>query len=337
MPDKSAMPTLQSPQALSCQPRQLAERRAGRAAGEIHAFEKAEEIARRIKDAAASEKALIGKLEQRDFAAQYRVLFPWGVNVDRRGGADNGHVISGSDGSVPSGDDTDSVPSTTKPEKWCLTYGFHVRTVRRWCELLDERKYVKRKGMIFDRCWKLAELWQAANYSSASNEWYTPAPYIEAVREVLGGIDLDPASSAQANAVVGASEFFSQEDDGLAREWFGRVFMNPPYGKTTEHRSLAAAFCNKAIDEFNLGNVEACIILVNSLHSQSWQAPLYDHTICLVDHRIHFVSADGEENENPTFQNIFVYLGRDIGKFAAVFSRFGYVMGKIAAPVPQLG
>jgi phage N-6-adenine-methyltransferase len=262
------------------------------------------------------------------------------------GGADNGHVISGPDSSVPSGDDThsvpfggetDTVPSTTKPEKWCLAYGFHVRTVRRWCELLDEGTYIKRKGMIFDRCWKLAELWQAANYSSASDQWYTPAPYIEAVREVLGGIDLDPASSAQANAVVRASKFFSRENDGLACEWFGRVFMNPPYGKTTEHRSLAAAFCNKAIDEFAAGKIEACIILVNSLHSQSWQAPLYEHVICLVDHRIHFVSGDGEENENPTNQNIFVYLGRDITKFAEVFSRFGYVVGKIAAPVPQLG
>jgi hypothetical protein len=88
MPGKSAMPTLQSPQALRWkQPGQLAERRAGRAASEIHAFKKAEEIARRIKDGAAFEKALIGKLEsQRDFATQYRALFPWGVNVDRRGG-----------------------------------------------------------------------------------------------------------------------------------------------------------------------------------------------------------------------------------------------------------
>jgi hypothetical protein len=287
--------------------RALAERRAGKAASEIHAAGLAEDIAERVKDPTALEGAVLRKLEaQRDFAAQYQGLFQVGRPEKN---SDSAVRISG--------------------DEWCLSFGFHVRTVRRWCELLDVAAYAGRQKAIVRKCWELAELWQAANYSSVSNEWYTPAKYLEAVREVLGGIDLDPASSAQANAVVRATEFFSQEDDGLTRKWFGRAFMNPPYGKHEEHRSLAAAFCNKAIDEFATGNIEACIILVNSLHSQSWQRPLYDYAICFVNHRIHFISADGEENENPTFQNIFVYLGRDIAKFAEVFSRFGYVMQRV--------
>jgi hypothetical protein len=288
--------------------RVVAEKRAKKAAANIHAAGLAEEIAARVKDGAALEGALICKLEaQRDFAAQYRDLFSVGrpENVVR-----SGHNFP-------------------KAEEWCLSFGFAWRTVRRWCELLDAIVYAEKQKAVIKKCWELAELWQAANYSSESNEWYTPAKYIEAVREVLGGIDLDPASSAQANEVVRATEIFTQEHDGLARDWFGRVFMNPPYGKTEEHRSLAAAFCNKALTEFATGNIEAGIILVNSLHSQTWQAPLYDHAICFVDHRIHFVSADGEENEAPTFQNIFVYLGNDLLKFADVFSRFGYVMRRI--------
>ena len=47
-----------------------------------------------------------------------------------------------------------------------------------------------------------------------NNEWYTPHKYIEAAREVLGEIDLDPASCAFANQVVKAKQFFTKR-----REW----------------------------------------------------------------------------------------------------------------------
>jgi hypothetical protein len=47
----------------------------------------------------------------------------------------------------------------------------------------------------------------------------------------MGGIDLDPASCATANETVRARTFYSRKDDGLKRPWFGRVWLNPPYGK----------------------------------------------------------------------------------------------------------
>jgi phage N-6-adenine-methyltransferase len=297
------------PSALTDSTRALAEVQAGKAAAAIMVAEKAEQAARLIKDPTALEGALIAKLDaQRDFAAQYVALFPHGVRLDRR--------------------DDSSVGSTNAVE-FCHAHLFHIRTVQRWCELLDPANYVAKKKEILRRCWELAELLQSASFSSASAEWYTPAPYVEAARAVLGQIDLDPASSEQANATVRAAKFFSKKDDGLAREWSGRAFLNPPYGRLPDGGSLAAEFCNKAVDEFRAERVEACIILVNSLHSQSWQAPLFEYPICLVDHRIQFISADGEENKNPTFQNMFVYLGRDVGKFADLFSRFGYVVSKI--------
>jgi DNA N-6-adenine-methyltransferase (Dam) len=168
---------------------------------------------------------------------------------------------------------------------------------------------------------------QSSFYMSDSNEWYTPAPYIVSVRTVLGGIDLDPASNATANLTVGADKIFTEKDDGLKQSWHGRIFLNPPYG-VVERESSAGLWCQKAISEYESGNVEAGIILVNSVHAKKWQRPLFQFPFCLVDHRIKFVS-DKDKNPNPTFMNMFVYLGRDKQRFADVFSQWGYVAATI--------
>lgn len=275
----------------------------------IHASEAAERAAARTKDVAAFEAAIVSKLEaQRDFAADYQNKFQAG----RPENSDRTSRISAAD--------------------YCARFGFNDRTVRRWAErLLDPATFKIECHQRLLKTWRLIEMEQAANFSSESFEWYTPGKYIEAVREALGDIDLDPASSEQANRTIKAKEIFTEEQDGLELDWHGRVFVNPPYGKSSEYGSLAGAFCNKAMAEYETGNVQACIILVNSVHSQNWQAPLYDYTVCFVDHRIQFVSSDGEENKNPTFQNIFVYLGQNEQRFANAFAKFGYVMRKLQA------
>ena len=42
----------------------------------------------------------------------------------------------------------------------------------------------------------------------------------------MGGIDLDPASSAEAQKTIKAKKFFSAADDGLGKKWRGRVWLN---------------------------------------------------------------------------------------------------------------
>lgn len=75
------------------------------------------------------------------------------------------------------------------------------------------------------------------------NEWYTPSLYIEAARQVMGGIDLDPASCAVADQTVKATNYFSQEEDGLAQTWHGRVWCNPPFSSISDtiQTSLSAS------------------------------------------------------------------------------------------------
>lgn len=61
---------------------------------------------------------------------------------------------------------------------------------------------------------------------SANVEWYTPPEIIHA----LGTFDLDPATSREAMLLnQSASRFYTKEDNGLIKEWNGRVWLNPPY------------------------------------------------------------------------------------------------------------
>jgi hypothetical protein len=72
----------------------------------------------------------------------------------------------------------------------------------------------------------------AANvkHSSATAEHFTPPWLVEAAREVMGVIELDPASCEAANEYIRARRIFTIADNGFAQRWSGRVFLNPPGG-----------------------------------------------------------------------------------------------------------
>lgn len=155
---------------------------------------------------------------------------------------------------------------------------------------------------------------------SDSPEWYTPQEYVDAAREVMGGIDLDPASCELANQTVGATYIFTKTDDSLNQEWRGRVFLNPPYGAD------GPPFVGKLVDEFNVGHVSQAVILVNSRATDAgWFQPMFDGVICFTDHRIDFNSPD-EKNTSSTHGSCFIYFGTNDNKFAEVFSEFGNVV-----------
>ena len=62
----------------------------------------------------------------------------------------------------------------------------------------------------------------------ANDELYTP----KALFDKLGlEFDLDVASSYNPNIATPTLNRFTLEDDALSKEWFGRVWMNPPFSK----------------------------------------------------------------------------------------------------------
>lgn len=66
--------------------------------------------------------------------------------------------------------------------------------------------------------------------TNKSVEWYTPAWVFH---ELGLKFDLDPASPHDMQTFVPAETKYTIFDNGLAKEWFGRVWLNPPYGTET--------------------------------------------------------------------------------------------------------
>jgi hypothetical protein len=161
--------------------------------------------------------------------------------------------------------------------------------------------------------------------ASTNNEWYTPARYVDAARELMGGIDVDPASNPMANETIRATTYYTQETDGLAHDWHGRVWLNPPYGFAEGGKSNQEIWSARLIAQYWAGITHEAVLLVNAVTDRTWFAPLWDFPICFTDHRIRFYNQDTEAGQ-PTHGNVLVYLGPEVARFTAVFSAFGHIV-----------
>ena len=152
--------------------------------------------------------------------------------------------------------------------------------------------------------------------NSTDNEWYTPEKYIELAREVMGSIDLDPASNDFANKTVKANRYYTEEEDGLKQEWFGNIWMNPPY---------STALLQRFAEKLTESKFKQAIVLVNNATETAWFEMLVSKASAIVFHkgRIRFVKRDGEHG-SPLQGQAFIYYGDNADKFLDVFGEYGW-------------
>lgn len=161
---------------------------------------------------------------------------------------------------------------------------------------------------------------QLINQTSGNFEYYTPYKIVQAARQTMGKIDLDPASSHLANKFVKATSIFTIEDDGLKQKWFGKVWMNHPFGRDTNPKWI-----KKIIEEYKCGNiVEACCITYAST-SEAWFQPLLSYLQCFLVPRTNYILPDGSKKQGVTKGSVVTYLGNNSINFHESFASFGHI------------
>jgi len=119
-----------------------------------------------------------------------------------------------------------------------------------------------------------------------SDDWYTPAYLFDALGEQF---DLDVAAPPCGPRYVPAGNWLFS--DGLGAQWYGFVWMNPPFGHQSTKRKWLTRF-------FDHG--DGIALLPDRTSAPWWQefAPLAS-SILFVSPKIKFERPDGSLGEQP--------------------------------------
>jgi hypothetical protein len=183
---------------------------------------------------------------------------------------------------------------------------------------------------------RIAMEYEQSSLLIRADDWYTPKEWTDRVLEVMGSIDLDPASCHEANRhCVNATKWYSKEINGLDphHEWFGNVYLNPPYGRD---EMSARGFMGRLRDEVLAGNVKQAVTCIQDWSiGVQWFRPIWelDTLHCTPWSRIQFIAphGTGKSNSSPNKGNIFTYIGPHKERFAEVFGKSGTLFARWTA------
>lgn len=181
------------------------------------------------------------------------------------------------------------------------------------------------------------------HHAPPDSERYTPPEIVAAVKDTLGQIDLDPATTPLVNRTfIRAKRFYTKETDGLNTDnpWQGRVYINPPGGYPLPRR-----FWERLITEYHDKRVTAGVFLAftmeHLMQSQHWNHMMVRYPFCLPDKRLTFYREKGgalERRDYTEFASAIVYVGTKTKRFIEVFKDIGAIILPkvitISTPIP---
>lgn len=116
--------------------------------------------------------------------------------------------------------------------------------------------------------------------TTPTDEWYTPQEIIDA----LGRFDLDPCAPVSPLWET-ADVMYNKNDNGLTKDWFGRVWLNPPYS-----RPLIELFVRRLAE-----HGDGIALLFNRCDNKLFQDIVFEQATALkfLRNRIRFFRPDG--------------------------------------------
>jgi phage N-6-adenine-methyltransferase len=136
----------------------------------------------------------------------------------------------------------------------------------------------------------------SVHFSSATDEWETPQALFDELSWIFGGFTLDPCATPE-NAKC--ARFFTRDDNGLARRWEGKVFVNPPYGRSI------GSWVRKGF-EASLGGALVVCLLPARTDTRWWQEYARRGQVWFLRGRLKF----GRARNAAPFPSAVVIFGR---------------------------
>ena len=165
---------------------------------------------------------------------------------------------------------------------------------------------------------------------SEKKDWGTPKKYVDAVKEVFGGvINLDPCSSL-FSIVEAKVEYKLPECDGLSQFWnFPTIYVNPPYGNDVERGTKIIDWLRKCEEANRVFQSEVIALVPVATNTGHWKQSIYGKAtgICfLYDTRLRFLVDGKDEGKGAPMSCAMIYWGTNFPCFFDVFIKYGAVV-----------
>lgn len=184
--------------------------------------------------------------------------------------------------------------------------------------------------VLYNTAWS----WMSSQKAGVQ-DYFTPPEIVDAARRAMGGIDLDAASHPLANRTHKIPDYFHTGRSAFDNDWYGRVWLNPPYGNN-------APWFERILHFVEAGAVEQLCMLSPMWAFQTKIArPMMERTsgLILLSPTPKFWGNKDPEKTGRNDPHGVVYIGPNGQQFHHAFAPFGFPMrpawSDIAEFVPE--